>query len=71
MNKIYTLNELTYYDDGTVMEEVLIASKDASKLKEYADREFPLVPCVTKLTASYILCDNKQSHLLITTLPLL
>ena len=69
MNKIYTLNELTYYDDGTVMEEVLVASKDASKLKEYADREFPLVPCVTNLTESYSLCNDQRSHLLITTLP--
>ena len=71
MKTIYTLNMLETFEDGTIREECIIASKDPSKLKDYAEREFPNLLCVTTLTRSYELCDDKISHLLITTLPTL
>ena len=69
--QIFILNELTCYDDGTITEETLIASEDPEKLKQPAEEQFPLIPCVDNLTASFDLCDERTSHLLITTLPLL
>lgn len=69
MNKIYTLNELTCFDDGTIVEETLMASEDPEKLKQHAEEEFPITPCVDNLTQSFDLCSERTSHLLITTLP--
>ena len=71
MNQIYILNELTCFDDGTIIEETLMACEDPEKLKKYAEEEFIITICVDNLTASYDLCSEGTSHLLITTLPLL
>ena len=71
MKSIYILNHLEVFEDGVVIEETKVASKDPSKLKDYAQQYHPEEVCVTTLTESFDLCGEGISHLLITTLPTL